>query len=221
MKENSINNTLKTLEKFYVDKKFDEGIDFLLDHKSDLKTSTFHYYFGSFEMKIGNLALGKYHLKLAVKNGFVQEDVFHNLNVAEQSLQLQKSESSLSIQDQALFTSLNVHTEWYILFALALSLVVLVAYWREWLSKKRWVVLGILIACAPLLVKLSWLDSHRFAVALKEAEVREGPSKLYEISGKLPAGLTLIIGRVYNGQVYIKSPSEYEGWVSKDTLGVL
>lgn len=216
-----MNNTLNTLEKFYVDKKFDKGIDFLLDHKNDLKISSFHYYFGSFEMKIGNLAVGKYHLKLAVKNGFMQEDIFHNLNVADQALQLTKAKDSLSLKDQVLFTSLNIHTEWYLIFALGLSLIFLVGYWREWFSKKRWVILGILLCCTPLFVKLSWLDSHKFAVALKDTDVREGPSNLYEISGKLPAGLTLIIGRIYNGQVYIKSPSIYEGWVKKETLGVL
>ncbi len=220
MKENSTIDTLKTLEKFYVDKKFDAGVDYLIDHKTELPVGKFHYYFGSFQLKLGNLAVGKYHLKLAVKNGFIQHDVFHNLDVVNTKLEVQKVEESLPIKDKILFSSLNLHSDWYLILTLAVVLLFFFSYWKEWVIKKRWIIVGVLLAALPYTIKLSWVDNHQFAIALKQADVREGPSSLYEVSGQLPAGLTLIIGRFYNGQVYIEAPNQYSGWVKKENLGV-
>ncbi len=218
MGKNSTNNLVKTLEKFYLDKKFADGIQFLKEHRSELSLATYDYFLGGFYLKSGELALGKYHLLSAAKNGFWQSDVQHNLVVADQQLNLVRVQNSYSVKDKLIFQAVSIAPDWYLLVALVLLLAVSVAYWRGVIRQIKYLLLALAVAFVPLGVKWGVVDKLHPAVVVQNSEIREGPSKAYDSSGKIPLGLTVLVEREYNGNIYIAAPEAFIGWVTKDSL---
>ena len=208
----------KSLEGLYLKGEFAEAQKVLLANKDQFSPGLFHYNLGTVLMKMGNHAAGRYHLEKALKNGYVDTKVFHNLSVAKSHLGVSDVENSGNPFDAILSFSLDIPFSLYLTLTLIFALCLALLMKLKMLV--RWSRVGICFAFVllPVLYYSFFLSRFNFAIALSDAPLREGPSQIYAELSKVKAGSKFIIGESQDGWYYIKSPSTMTGWIKKDDL---
>lgn len=208
----------KSLEALYLKGDYAEAQKILLANKDQFPPGVFHYNLGTTLMKMGNNAAGRYHLEKALKNGYVDTKVFHNLSVAKTHLGVSDIESSKNPVDLLLSFSLDIPFSLYLSCTLIFALFTLVLYRFKkivrWYSVTALLVFGLL----PLLYSTLFLSHFNFAIALSDTPLREGPSQIYGELSKVKGGSKFIVGELQDGWYYIKSPASMAGWVKKDDI---
>lgn len=215
--DNIITNIdLKELQELFVSKKFDEARDLLLTKKSEISSGLFHYNMGAVLGEQGNLPAARYHFELAKKEGFSHPALYKNLSIVKTKLGTKTQVINKNEYIIDLFSTLPSST--FIFSSLVLTiLTVLVCKYLK--ASMKVMILVSFIVFTPTLYKSFYFDKKfSTAINLKEVELFQGPSKIYEVIDMVPAGNKLILSKSHDEWVFIEYPIEFSGWVNRDKI---
>lgn len=213
-------SVLKSLREQYQSGDFEAVKTNLLENKDAFAKGEFHYNLGTVYSKTGNYAVGRYHLEKALFEGYDSMATKHNLKSIQDKLGVYDLATSKSVDDVLLTKSLSYGPDFYICGTLILLIISLVLFYKKAVTK--WVLpVLVLIALAPIGFKYLWLNKLNIGITFNEAEVYEGPSGIFEKTGKIPSGAKVIIGKTIEGWMFVQKPVDYVGWVKTKDLGVL
>jgi len=221
MTNNNTATALKSVQQHYIKKEYSEAIDDLFKLKDKIDNGLFHYNLGSLYIKEGNLGAARYNLEksksLGFKNGIVKKNI-EFIQSRPEVVGLQKSdhyfESTLHFITET--STRNISITCLLIAILILSYVIIRKMWHS----TRLAVFTLLLL-VPVGLKFYSTQVWRQAVILKDANILEGPSKVFEASGKLSSGSKVIISREHMGWYFVRYPMNYSGWVKREMLGLL
>lgn len=220
MKNNSINELLKSLEAPYLKGEYDKVIGALLENKSRINKGLFYYNLGTLHIKKNDYAIARYHLEKALKHGMVNSKLLHNIDFVKKQLNVRELGNSPVFLDRAMGNALDLPSSLYVTASLLLGILTLILIKTGIFKKTKVMVISFLIALAPFLLSRYYLEKVDFAITLKEAVLREGPSDIYPELAKISAGTKFIVGEFTNGRFYIKYPDFLAGWIDKNDLAI-
>lgn len=208
----------KSLEAHYLKGEYAEAQKLLLANKDQFDPGIFHYNLGTTLMKQGNFAAGRYHLEKALKNGYVDSKVIHNLSVAKSQLAVNDISNSNNPLDLALSFSLDIPFSLYLSGTLILSLLAMLLIRLKKVTRLYGIIILAVVVMFPILYAGLFVNRFNFAMALTDSSLREGPSQIYGELSKIKAGSKFIIGEMQGDWYYIKSPASMAGWIKKDDI---
>lgn len=219
MEKDSPTMSLESLEKLYTEGKFGECIDIMLANKPSFPEGLFHYNLGTLYAKNDALAAGRYHLEKSISRDFLNSMSVNNLETVKVKLNVNDLSSSENIHDRILDSSLIIPGSIYLSISMILTLVFMAII--KWKKIKSMTVRGMLILMAfiPFGYHQMYLSKVTHAVVLKDAQIYDGPSKIYFNSGVVRAGSKIITSKHNNGWHLIQSPITLSGWIHRDSLG--
>ena len=220
MEDTSTTLTLKSLESLYLEGKYDEAKSLLLENKTIFTEGAFHYNLGTILGKQELLAASRYHLEKAIKKGYYDSKVQHNLNVVKGHLPADELLKADSIYDLAATKILEAPVSLYLAITLTLISALLLMIRLKLITRLRTIIMATVFSFCPILISYLWLEQISFAITLKDTPLYEGPSKIYSQITTLPAGAKFIVGEANNGWFYIQHPLSRVGWVYKDNLAL-
>ena len=211
---------LRSLEKFYLEKKYDVYIEKLREYQKFFSSGIYHYNLGTAYFKNGQFALARYHLEKSLEEGAVHTGVYKNLAATVQKLDIQHVQESLYFKDQALGQTLRFPQDFLVTISLIFVMGVVVLMRLKKIGRKITVIFFIFSLCPPIMLHL-FKTRYKRAVVLEQASAHEGPSRSFEVSSDLPKGVVIIIERQSGNWFYIKSPEHFSGWINQSQLGIL
>ncbi|MBT3983015.1 MAG: SH3 domain-containing protein [Bacteriovoracaceae bacterium] len=220
MANTSTNETLNKLQDLYLNQKFDDFINLLLKEKASFPLGQFHYNLGTAYLKIENIGAARFHLEKSIWAGYSKSGALKNINLVKTNVIGVQAESSQDFYDFFWRSSKEIPSEAYMTLSLMIILAGIVGVALKKIKKVPGVVLILAVACIPVLFSSIFVKKLNYAVSLVDAEIREGPSKIFEVSRPLPAGLKVLVEQPKDGWYYIKSPVDLAGWVRSKDLGV-
>ncbi|MDD0854810.1 hypothetical protein HBN50_17005 [Halobacteriovorax sp. GB3] len=221
MENTSTTEVLKSLESLYLKGEFGKALELLIKSKTQFPTAEFHYNMGTVLAKQGDFAAARYNFELAIKNGTFSSAIKNNLEFTKTQLAITDISNSRESWELWLDRSLSVPYEatFSIVLVLLLGLTLLFRFNKI----KSKIVYG-LVSALLLAIPLCHMGLHKkfdIAINLKDQEIYEGPSSVYDSIGKLDAGAKIILGQIDKDWVMVEYPLKYAGWVKRETLGNL
>lgn len=201
----------------YAQKDFTTFIDELLKAKEAFPESMFHYNLGSAYAKIENFSVAKYHLEKSIKLGSLEPKIFNNLNYVNQKLNVYDLDTSQSLIDRAYGLLLMIPWEGVFILLSLLALIMMIK--KDLRAPKR----GIPILLSPFILTFFFYlysSNKNYAVTFEAAELREGPSEVFDVSNRIPSGAKVLLTDYQNGWFLVDRPKEYYGWIKKTDIGI-
>jgi hypothetical protein len=220
MENTSMKPLLKSLQDQYLKGDFESVKEGLLEHKTSFPKGEFHYNLGTVYSKMNNHAVARFHLEKALDEGYENVAVKHNLKSVQGSLGVSDVSNSNRFEDLALSKSLEFGNDFYLFLTLLLAVTALVLLLKRYVSKSSFAILA-LIAVIPISVKTFYIDKFSVGILFQESVIYEGPSGIFEKTGKVPAGSKIILGKKTDGWRMIEKPLEYVGWIKSNEVGVI
>jgi hypothetical protein len=217
--DNNTENILKSLESLYLEKEYQKAIDLIIKSSQQFDKGLFHYNLGTMHVKLGHLGVARYHLERAKKFDFKDTKLSSNLKFVRESLGVSDVVQSKVLWDRFLNFSLGSSVQSFFSLSLVILLVGAFLFRPSRLVKKWKFIFVVLVSIIPTLFYFTFLKDINFAVALKGADLREGPSKVYEKNNYIPEGAKVILGEKNGSWFYIERPTWLRGWISKDDVG--
>lgn len=211
---------LSSLEKAYLSKKYDLYIHELQGSRELFPLGVYHYNLGTAYFKKEQFPLARYHLEKALGEGIVHSGVHKNLEATVQKLDIQSVQESSYFKDRALDQILRFPQDFSVTISLFLFLIVVILMHFDKIKRKVVIIFFALLLCPPAAL---WFVKAQYkrAVVMEQAYAYEGPSRSFEVSSDLPAGVIVIIKRQSEDWFYIDSPVHFSGWINGDQLGIL
>jgi hypothetical protein len=220
MKDNNMNELLKSLETLYLEGKYEQAREQILKNKLEFSEGLFHYNLGTVLSKTGKVAAGRYHFEKAQKAGYVDTKNLNNLEYVKSQLQVNDLSTSDNFGDQAIESLMSIPVSLYLSMTLILFITFVLFIKYKIVSNNIVKILLFVIALSPIALNQLYLNKKSFAVSLQEVKLHEGPSKVYEEKGTVPAGAKFLLGRFDKGWVFIERPLQLSGWVRVEALGI-
>ncbi|MBG07578.1 MAG: hypothetical protein CME68_02395 [Halobacteriovoraceae bacterium] len=221
MEKVKANEWVENLKKLYVEADYKSVEKKLRQNKSAYADGVYYYNIGTLHIKKGEIGLGRYGLEKALSHGFQSPQVFHNLDLVREKIQVEDISSS------SLFNYGGIERLKMFSFENYLSLTLGCLIFLVWLmrfkfleSKLRRLFL-ILLVCIPILFKTFYLNTLKFAVVLKKSQAYEGPSKIYSKVFDLEEGSKVLLSQKSGKWYLIASPPQMRGWVQEQVIGKL
>lgn len=211
---------LKSLSGHYQKGEFEAAKELLLSNKDGFQKGTFHYNLGTVYSKLGNNAVGRYHLEKAIHEGNESTAVRHNLENIKSKLMVNDITSSRETFDVLLSKGLSYGPDTYLLMTLIFLITSIMLFKKKFFNKITFALL-LLISLVPISLYSFYLDKLNVGVTFKDAEVFEGPSGIFEKSGVIPAGSKVIIGKANDGWLFVERPIGSVGWIKSSVLGII
>ncbi|OIQ18262.1 MAG: hypothetical protein BM556_08345 [Bacteriovorax sp. MedPE-SWde] len=221
MANTNINKTVKELEQLYLDAKYDDLRNKLVNDRDSLSPGLFHYNLGTTLAKQGNLAAARYNLEKSKILGFEHPALSKNLKSVLNEIEVKVSpDQSLGATSLKEFTSTSESV--LLLIALIICLLAAVTYRFKVFKSKVVAILILILAFTPFLIKkYHYSTNYIVGINLKESKVFEGPSEIYPVLKSITEGQKLILGKSFEDWIYISWPQEHSGWMKRKELGVL
>lgn len=220
MENISMNSLLKSLQTQYQKGEFESVKNSLLENKTKFDKVEFHYNLGTVYSKMGNYAVGRYHLEKAISEGYESVAVKHNLKNVQAKLAVLDVSTSKSVEDVVLAKGLSYGPDFYIFLTLVLMVITSVLS-RKKVFGKALITILFLISLVPVGTKFFYLDKKHVGVLFKDSQVFEGPSAIFKKSGKIPSGAKIVVGKEIEGWLFIERPVDYVGWIKSEQVGVI
>lgn len=216
MDNTNTNISLKELEDLFLAKKYDEARDYLVAKKDTISPGLFHYNMGVILGEQGNLAVSRYHFEIAKKNGFSHPAVYKNLKIVEAGIGVKSKPDSMMEYTADFFSSTSSSI---FLFVTLLIVFIMMIVARKLQLSKKFVTAVLILFFMPLIFKSFYFDNkYSTALSLKEVELFQGPSKVYEVIDMIPAGSKLILSKSHSDWVFIEYPIEFSGWIDRSKI---
>lgn len=219
MANHSTQDILKAAQEYYLKGEFQNSLKIIRENKDKLDPGLFHYDLGSIYLKMNDFGPARYHLEKAKKDGFNYPMVWNNLNYVKLQPGVTDPVQSRDWKDYATANAMDIPFSFYIAFLMAGLCLFLLLLKKKWIENKLLILMYLALFITPLIFRYSYEREHTYAIAMKDARVHEGPSKIYPDYGKVSAGSRVVVGRFYDDWYYIVSPSDRAGWVQKSDLG--
>lgn len=219
MSDHNINETLKTVEDFYLKEQYQAALDLLVKSKDQLDAGLYHFNLGTIYAKQGNYPVARFHLEKSIKKGFYSSEVSNNLKYVNEQLSLDQASMVASPIPRLILQAKLIPSDFYVAISLMGICTILFLMKLAVIKKLFFKTLFIVISLTPLLF-LYYLSTVHLAIVLGKAEVREGPSKIYKSKNELEAGTKLVIGDQYENWFFVKYPEVKSGWVNRESVGV-
>jgi tetratricopeptide (TPR) repeat protein len=220
MPEHITTPTAKSLEDTYLGGQYDQAIRMLLEAKDQYPRGQFHYNLGTMHAKQGDLPVARFHLEKSIRLGFTNPHSWHNLEHVREKLEVDDLSTSEGMVDKGMEHLLALSGSGMWCISLVLMVVAVYVAKKKWVEGRARLVLLAVLALAPGLGSELALRPMRMGVALKDAQVHEGPSAIYQSKTELKAGSKFIIGQVKDGWSFIARPISISGWVNNQDLGI-
>lgn len=221
MSQNSLSALLQNLQDLYVKNSFQEGIDLLIESKSQLNQAQFHELLGSFHMKLDHFAAARYHFEMAIMKGATGSTLQNNLDFVLSKLGMTPQASINVFQDFYQSLALLPFEFWATISVLILSL----AFWnirRKWkYGSKALVIVLWLAALIPQGLYWGYYQQQVSAIVLQETPIYEGPSAVFTSPKTIRAGEKIQIDKNSDGWSLIVAPQYLSGWVESQKLGFI
>ena len=216
MDNTNTNIDLKKLEELFVSKKYDEARDFLVTKKSELSPGLFHYNMGTVLGEQGNLPAARYHFEIAKKEGFGHPALYKNLSLVSKKISVN---SDVLDQKEYVYNFFSSTPSSLFLFT-SLILTIISIFTVKYFELSKKIIVGlILLFFTPTIYKEVYFDkNYSTAINLKEVELFQGPSKVYEVIDMIPAGNRLILSKSHDSWVFIEYPIEFSGWIDRKKI---
>lgn len=200
-------------------KEYAQARELVLKHKDEFALEIFHYNLGTLYLKEKQFPAARYHFEKALHLGLVDARLKKNLNTTIKGLSISTPE--LSFKDQFIETASSLSLGG--LTSVSLTLLLIWALFSRFIAKRFGRALLILSFCFCLLPFAGrfYLQNLHKGVVLEDTWLREGPSKIYEQSGKIPGGTRVILGSFSQNWALVVSPTYYSGWVPVKDLGTI
>ncbi len=212
-----ITDSLKKLEQSFVEKNFEQARDTLLNIKSKIPEGLFHYNLGSIQAAEGKYPAARYNFEIAKKKDFTHPALYKNIKTVEARLSVKTESYTFKESFMTGFLSLNAGV--YLSAGLVLSILIVFIINK---LKVKSILLTICICLflqVPFLSKVIYFDKEYLdAINLKDIEVYQGPSKIYDVIDTLPAGRKFIVSKGNDGWFFITYPNRFSGWVERKSL---
>ncbi len=220
MSDLSTSAALQKLQEFYASDRFQDGIDLLLETRSEWEPARFHELLGSFYMKLDSFAVARYHFEMAVAKGNLSPAVQNNLDFVLQQMGLsaygnhwfERLVDTLSMWPFEIWATLSV-------VMLALSFWKLRQRWQH--GSRIFIVTLWLLSLVPQLVYWGVFAPRVHAVVLEDIPLYEGPSAVFSSAKTLRAGQKVIIDGGSEGWSFVTFPNVWRGWVQSEKLGFI
>ena len=221
MEKVKANEWVEKLKKLYVEADYNGVENELRQNKEAYSDGVYYYNIGTVHIKKGEIGMGRYGLEKALANGFQSPQVFHNLDLVREKIQVEDISSS------SFFNYGGIERLKMFSFENYLSFTLLCLIFAVWLMRFKFLesivrrTFLILLVCTPLLFQTFYLNKVSFAVVLRKTQVYEGPSKIYSKVLDLEEGSKVLLSQK-SGQWYlIASPPQMRGWVQEQVIGKL
>lgn len=222
MKNFNTDEFLKSLEPLYLEGRFEEAVELLTTHKTQLDAWVYHFNMGTFSSKMEKYGAGRYHLEKSMMYS-------GDRSLAETNLQfvldkLGPVDVSLGLTQ---FESWAIYLQRFPQnYSIILGLVLMIIVSLLWNAKliKRWYTLAFLFVFAilPTAVDHFWVRVYKVAIVLDNTPVHTGPSEIFEEKGELTEGSKLLLKSSSDGQwLQVLKPARSVGWVKNEKIGQL
>lgn len=221
MEKVKANEWVENLKKLYVEADYSSVEDKLRQNRSAYPDGVYYYNIGTLHIKKGEVGLGRYGLEKALAHGFQSPQVFHNLDLVREKIQVEDISNSSFFNYGGLEKLKMFSFENYLSFTLVFLIFVVWLMRFKFLESKIRRVFLILLVCTPLLFHTFYLNKIDFAIVLKNSQVYEGPSKIYSKVFELEEGSKVLLSKKSGKWYLIASPPQMRGWVQEQVMGKL
>jgi hypothetical protein len=215
-----MDNTLKSLEALYIDGKYDQAIEALLSVKDAVSPGLFHYNLGTLYAKSEQFAAGRYHLEKAIHEGYITTYSLNNLAAVREKLQVADLSSSTHWWDIAMDFGTRLPESAYLTITLVAALIVAIFFARKKIRGLKSLLVGLLLSCVPYAIYYGFFSDIQSAIVLENAQILEGPSKIFKSKGTLVPGAKILVRQGDPGWSYIWLPTELSGWIETTHVGI-
>lgn len=190
-------------------------------NQSKMTPQTFHQNIALYYFQKGDYSLCRYHVEKAMKLGPKTEQLEEIMQQVEKVLFHKSSEIPFELPGNFLYHIQQTD----ILIAFLMLTLGMLCYFAKWqLPKKRrvwplWTYLLILFGSFGTIVYIHEITFS--AVALKEVEIKSGPSAIFGTKGVIPSGQRLVIKKGDNDWAKVLYPKIYTGNIRQQDLGLM
>lgn len=214
MEDTTIEDTLKTVEAFYVKKDYQSALQTLEANKSKITSGLWHYNMGTIYAGMKEWGKARFHLLQAEREGFVSKESEQNLELVESALGVESLEKSIGWTDYvvrgAMISSEGILS--------TLALFVLIAGMIGVIRKKSIIGFSVLTLSVLFLIGLNfWIKTWPLAIVSAPQEIQEGPSAIFASKEELPSGV-LVLATHEGEWRKILYPARYQGWIKNTGL---
>lgn len=214
MEDTTIEDMLKTAEAQYIQQDYAGALKTLTENQTKISSGIWHYNVGTVYGAMKDYPLARYHLMQADRDGFSTKESRQNLELVENQLEISRLEKPLSPGDYMVKGSL-VAAEGILT---AIGLLILVVGLLGLRKQQSFKAFGALIGVVVLIFGLNWwIKSWPLSIVIKNIEIYEGPSTIFNSRDELPAGV-MVLTTEKNGWKKIIYPSRFNGWIKVDDL---
>lgn len=222
MENVSMDTTHNLLKQLYLEGKYQEAVDKLLEHKDQIDPGLFYFNLGTLQAKAGSVGASRHAFEQAIRLGHDSALLKNNLNYVNSEIsKLGGNVEFVELRDQFIdfIGGQSIYT------FLSISLILLIAFKVTLIKMKMKFkpifILVVLFSFFPSIIKFSVDKSFRQAIVLKNDVVLTGPSKIFEKKTDVIAGSKVILGKVNSDWYLIESPVELAGWIRAENLAFL
>ncbi|MDH4467741.1 MAG: hypothetical protein QE271_06750 [Bacteriovoracaceae bacterium] len=217
---------LDTLNSLYQQGDYPKAQQLLKENAASFPAGVWNYNQGVLSYKQGNVPLARLYWENAKRSDLSFTGVENNLFIAKEQLGLVNIES----QHQPFWSDYldDVGTksdQSFLVFAILTLFFLILVGVKVKRPKWRYPLFVVLLVAGLWQLEKSY-DNHYLpaanqAIILKETTLREGPSAIFNQSGKIPVGLKVSLGKIQDEWALIERPEEFYGWVGLNDLKVI
>jgi hypothetical protein len=210
-------NLPQELRDLYLKENWKTLVEKIIESKEQFSSSQFHFNLGTIYAKKNDFAVARFHLEKSNKLTGFDTKVKNNLNYVVQKLEIPSlwERSSPLGKIDCIFEYTGPWS-----FGLLFGVIAIAIYLKLKNRKIQYWLTAYAINLVLFGLMYWHLDGLRYAVALKDVPLKEGPSELFSDVGEIKAGAKVILGNVDNGFWYVKEPIDYRGWAKAEDLGI-
>ncbi len=212
MSDTSTVNPLKELEDLYKNKDYEGYKNLLIKNKKLFIDAQYFYNLGTAYLKLENIGAARLNLEKSYQLG--QQDILvtNNINYIKSHYDLRPEEFNFIAK------AMDIPSIYFT--SLSLVLVVIVLFLNLKTKIHKGIVFGLFIlSLSPLIFNNAYLHTnYRNAVVMKNADVYEGPSGIFEHNQSVKEGLRIVTSKKNDNWYFIYWPLSAKGWVKSEMI---
>ncbi|MBI2521354.1 MAG: hypothetical protein HYV97_13105 [Bdellovibrio sp.] len=189
--------------------------------KDSIPRDVFHLNLGTGQAKLEMYGPARYNFEMAKAYGLNNEILRNNLSHVKEKIGQQIGGIDSDLFNQLFYFYREISFPSVLLFCLALSLLVLIFFWRRMIRNYSLLLIMLLCAYLPLAFKSVVDSQYQMGIALEELTLHEGPSGIFKDMGKLPSGYKILLKNADEGWGLIVYPAYKMGWVNLRNIGII